>query len=100
EDVTLDEAAAEVADELQFLWRFNTFSGRLHLEVGRQADHRPDQRGVAALQVRGAGDEGAVDLDLVERDALQVAQRRIAGAEVVKRERSEERRVGKECRSG
>ena len=32
------------------------------------------------------GDEGAVDLDLVERQTLQVGQRRIAGAEIVERE--------------
>ena len=31
-------------------------------------------------------DEAAVDLDLVERKALQVAQRRIAGAEIVQRD--------------
>ena len=31
-------------------------------------------------------DEGAVDLDLVEREALQIAQRGIAGAEIVKRD--------------
>ena len=31
-------------------------------------------------------DEGAVDLDLVEREALQIAQRGIAGAEIVQRD--------------
>ena len=31
-------------------------------------------------------DEAAVDLDLVEREALQIAQRRIAGAEIVERD--------------
>ena len=32
------------------------------------------------------GDEAAVDLDLVEREALQIAQRGVAGAEIVERD--------------
>ncbi len=32
------------------------------------------------------GDEGAVHLDLVEREAAQIAQRRVAGAEIVHRD--------------
>ncbi len=47
--------------------------------------HGLDDRG------RGAGpgevlDEGTIDLDLVERETLQIAQRRIAGAEIVERD--------------
>ena len=33
-----------------------------------------------------AVDEAAVDLDLVEREAAQIAQRRISGAEIVQRD--------------
>ncbi len=51
-------------------------------ELGDRADDRA--RAVAGEQVL---DEAAVDLQLVEREALQIAQRRIAGAEIVERNR-------------
>ncbi|MHC2438586.1 hypothetical protein ACVMB0_005961 [Bradyrhizobium sp. USDA 4451] len=53
-------------------------------------DHRADNRGRA----RVAGDfldEAAVDLDLVEREPLQILQRRVAGAEIVERDVDAER---------
>ena len=36
--------------------------------------------------VRHVLDEGSVDLDLVERETAQIAERRIAGAEIVHRD--------------
>jgi hypothetical protein len=33
-----------------------------------------------------AGHEGAVDLDLVEAEVAEIAQRRIAGAEIIERD--------------
>ncbi len=42
-----------------------------------------DDGGAGAAEIL---DEGAIDLDLVEREALQVAQRGIAGAEIVERD--------------
>ena len=42
-----------------------------------------DSRRAVDLDV---ADEGAVDLDLVEREPLQIAQRRVAGAEIVERD--------------
>jgi len=39
-----------------------------------------------ACGLRDIGDEAAADLDLVERKTLQVAQRGIAGAEIVQRD--------------
>jgi len=46
------------------------------------------------------GDEAAVDLDLVERQSLQIAQAGIAGAEVVEREPHAERAQLQEPRRG
>ena len=46
-------------------------------------------RMIAALRLvgrSGAADEALVDLDLVERRLLQIAERAVAGAEVVERE--------------
>src|ERR1700716_4625369 len=54
-------------------------------ETLAEAGHRLDDGGAIAL-VGNVLDEGAVDLDLVERKAAQIAQRRIAGAEVVHRD--------------
>ena len=34
---------------MQLFLRFDAFGRRLHLEVGGEADHRADQRGVAAF---------------------------------------------------
>ena len=51
-------------------------------------------RMIAALRLvvgRGAADEALVDLDLVERRLLQIAERAIAGAEIVEREADAER---------
>ncbi|GCC48752.1 hypothetical protein chiPu_0033275, partial [Chiloscyllium punctatum] len=63
----------------------DTFRGRRHVARGGNVHDGLDDRGRRA----GSGkilDEGAVDLDLVERKALQIAQRRIAGAEIVERD--------------
>src|SRR3546814_20312247 len=74
------------------------------------SDLRADQRQAFGLGVAvEAGDEAAVDLQRLDREAVQVRQRREAGAEIVEprqhaalaqgveHARSEERRVGKEC---
>ena len=46
---------------------------------------------IESSRVASSRDEGAVDLDLVEREAAQIAQRRIAGAEIVERDPDAER---------
>ena len=53
----------------------------------RHRDDRADDLGVVGV-VLDAGDERAVDLDLGHGEPAQVAQRRVAGAEVVDGERS------------
>src|SRR5262249_3291135 len=52
------------------------------LEAAAQTDDRADDRRRLRI-VLEIGDEGLVDLDLVERKGLQIGQRRIAGAEIV-----------------
>ncbi len=53
-------------------------------EAVSQVDGRMDDRGVGGVEVH-PGDEGTVDLDLADRDSLQVHERGDAGAEVVER---------------
>ena len=65
--------------------------GRVHAEALGERDDGADDRGVAAARHGGAAHEALVDLDLVERRLLQIAERRIAGAEIVEREADAER---------
>src|SRR4051794_9355674 len=51
---------------------------------------RPHDR-ACALAGQQVLDETAVDLELVEREALQIAERRIAGPEIVERDPNPER---------
>src|SRR5580704_3025399 len=74
--------AAEPANKLELLLRFHAFGGGRHVQAfGETGDRLHDRIGVGTLAQ--PLDEAAVDLDLVERKAAQVAQRRIAGAEII-----------------
>ena len=55
----------------------------------RQRDDGGDDGALLAV-FRRLGDEGAVDLHLVDREALEVREARVAGAEVVDRDRDAE----------
>src|ERR1041384_5753788 len=54
-----------------------------HAERAGHADDRLDDRAVAVAVLAEAHHERAVDLQAVERVALEIPQRRVAGAEVV-----------------
>ena len=84
EQVALQLLAAGQAELFRLLGRFDALGRDGHAEpLGDVADGADDDAVVVAR--RQVLDEGAVDLDLVEGEAAQVAQRRIAGAEVVER---------------
>jgi len=85
QQIALHLGAAGAAHQLELVLGLDPFGGRLDAEAGAQAGYRLDDRDVLAA-VAGAGDERAVDLDPVEREAAQVAQARIAGAEIVHRD--------------
>ena len=55
------------------------------VQLSRQGDDRGDD-GVVARILAEVADERAVDLEHVERQPLQVRQRRVAGAEIVDRQ--------------
>src|SRR5690606_16578946 len=85
-DPALDVLAALGNDELQLVEGLDALDSGFHAERFGQADDRGDDLG-AVLVLLGAGiNEALVDLDLVERGGAQVAERRIAGAEIVERE--------------
>src|SRR5262245_21637289 len=64
--------------------RFSAFGYDFHAEIMRERDDRAqDHRPRSA---RRGPDERLIDLDRVEREALQVSKRGMAGPEVVERE--------------
>src|SRR3979409_1777366 len=74
EKVALHRVAALIGEESELLLGFHALGDDRHL----QAVAEPDPRATDRRRLRIAAeidDEGAVDLDLVERERLQIAQR-------------------------
>src|SRR6516165_5020948 len=85
EQVTLHLGAAEPAQQLALRLGLDAFGRRRHVERGGNVHHGlHDRRGTVGFG--NVADKAAVDLDLVEREALQIAERGIAGAEIVERD--------------
>src|SRR5947208_7056667 len=68
----------------------DTLGSGLDVERSRKLGDRPDDR-ARAFAGDQILDEAAIDLELVEREALQVAERRITRAEIVQRDAHAER---------
>jgi hypothetical protein len=71
--------------------RLDPFGGDLHAERLSERDHRPQHRR-RVFRASGGIDVGAVDLEHLDRKLTQVAQRGIAGPEVVDRDLHTDRR--------
>ena len=82
ERVALHELDAEVAQPARLLAGLDALGDDRDVHRARHRHDRPQDVAVA-LVLGDAGDELAVDLDRVDREALDVVQRRMAGAEVV-----------------
>src|SRR6202043_3492500 len=82
DEIALYRVAALIGEEAQLLLGFDALGDDRHLEAVAKADHGPDDRRRLRIAPE-IDDESAVDLDLVERKRLQIAQRGIAAAEVV-----------------
>ena len=63
----------------------HAFGGSRYPQAAAQSDHGPNDRNAVFLP-RQVADEGLIDLDLVERETAQIAERRIAGAEIIHRD--------------
>ena len=82
EEKSLALVALVRAQERQLFACLDAFGDHALLEISPHADHRADD----GRRIRIGSDvahEGAVDLQGVDREALQVTQARIAGTEVV-----------------
>src|SRR3954447_5144062 len=84
---TADEEAlakldAELAQRLELLRGLDALGDHVEPEPAREGDDHADEARVAAVRAQPV-DEGLGDLEAVERQRVQIAQRRVAGAEVV-----------------
>src|SRR5262245_34212100 len=82
EAVALDLVAAVCGEQLELLLRLDSLGHDLELEAVSQADYREGDHRVLRIG-RDVADERVVDLERVDRKALQVSEARVAGAEVV-----------------
>jgi hypothetical protein len=73
EEVALAELAAELAQGGQLLGCLDAFGDRLQTECLGKGEDPPGKGGVLGAPGH-AGDKGAVDLEDVDREALQVAK--------------------------
>ena len=90
EQIALDGVAAEVAHALEILGGLDALGGDDHAEALGELDDRLDDRDILRPRA-GFADEAAVDLQFVEHRLVQIADRRIAGAEIVERDADAER---------
>ena len=85
EVVALGDVAAQLAQAVGDLLGLDALGDDLEAQVPREVDRRAHDRRVVVV-VGHPEDERAVDLHLVQRQALEVGQRRLALAEVVERQ--------------
>ena len=86
EIIALNLGAAEILDHVMLLLGLDALGGRRHAEALCERDDGADDRDRLGHAFRRALDEAAVDLDRGEAGAAEIAERRIAGAEIVERQ--------------
>ena len=82
QEVALAAVATEVGELLPSLEVLDAFGHRLQAEVVTEVDDRADDDGVVGVVVH-VQHEGLVDLELVDREVLEVGEGGVTGAEVV-----------------
>src|SRR6185369_2890886 len=81
----LDAMAAEIAQLFDLGYALDALGERRHAQIASQVDNGPHDVQML-FGIRHGHDEGAVDLEFVDRQADQMAERGIAGTEVVERQ--------------
>ncbi len=84
EEIALRLIAFDRAHLVELLSGLHAFGSDANAKGAAQSCHGPDNR-VRLAVFRRHADKGAVDLDFVERELLQIAERRKARTEVVER---------------
>ncbi|GCC44573.1 hypothetical protein chiPu_0028521, partial [Chiloscyllium punctatum] len=90
DQIALHRVAAFLGKEGELGLGLDAFGDDRHFKAVAEIDHRAHDRGRLRIAAE-IDDEGAVDLDLVERKRLQIAQRGIAAAEIIHRDAHAER---------
>ena len=85
DEVTLHGVASLFSEETELFLGFHAFGDDRHFKTVTEANDRAHDRRRLRIASK-IHDKGAVDLDLVERERLQIAQRGVAAAEIVHRE--------------
>src|SRR5690606_1067737 len=85
----LRAVAFQIHEALELLARLDAFCDDVELQAVRQLDDASHDAGGSRIPCH-AMDERAIDLELIERQTTQVAQRRISRAEIVDRYRNAE----------
>ena len=88
--IALYVGASEFPNAIQLVASFDAFSSRRHAQTLRQTGYRLNDGGRFGAATETA-DEASVDLDLVEREAAKITQRRITSAEIIHRNADTER---------
>ena len=83
QEEALPERTAEFHQSVELVRSFDPLGDDLELHGARQPDDGADQGRAGRFGPVERLDEGPVDLEHVHREPLEVAQRRVAGAEVV-----------------
>ena len=78
-------AAALLSNEGILIVCLDPFGGHLHVQAGTQLRDRSHDRRTSRIG-RQLVHEAAVDLDPVDREAVKITQRRVAGPEIVERD--------------
>src|SRR5258705_1507096 len=82
DEVALHPVAARDPQGVRLVFRIHALGHDLHAQRARERDDGRDERHRARL-LQHADDEGAVDLERLHRELREIAERGIAGAEVV-----------------
>src|SRR5688500_7576387 len=82
DEEALDQRTFELAQLTQLLRGLHSLGDGLDADGSGQADHRPHDLAVHGL-LSETPDEGPVDLHVVDREPLQIAERRVTRPEVV-----------------
>ena len=72
-------------EKFELLDRLHAFCGHVEHQLLRDRDDRADDRRVVRI-IGDVADEGLVDLEPGDREALEVAQARIPSAEIIERD--------------
>src|ERR1700722_18625106 len=83
EEEPLSLVAVDLVEKSCLLGVFDAFDRYPHVQLASERDDRFHDRPCITTGAVEALHEAAVDLDLVEREAPQIAEARIAGTEIV-----------------